>query len=150
MRSLILLTGLLTASLIFAVQVSAGELDNEKAVTNQQIGFAKNLPGTVVVRIKDGAQFAEVLHANDKLAGDSSSHAVVEKSSFLAMTATQKISGHAVGELDQDSSTSSWYFYFNNYNYYCPTYYYYGYTYSYSAYYSYYYAGYSYYYYGWR
>ena len=64
--------------------------------------------------------------------------------------AKANMNGKSKGELDRDSSSSSWYFSCDPwYGSYYPTYYYYGYAYSYSYYYGYGYGGWSYSYYRW-
>lgn len=138
---------LLAAALLVGFGTAqAGELDNEKTVTTEQINLAADLPATVVVRVKAGTNEVEVLHSKSELAADESSQALVSTSSFVKMDVKGKMTA---SELDQDSSSSSWYFCFPSYNYYQPSYYYYGYQYSYSSYYSYYYSGYQYSYYRW-
>jgi hypothetical protein len=138
--------------LMMALTVSfvakAGELDNEKAVTNQQVSLAKDLPATLVMRVNATTKAVEVLHLKDKLPADSSAQSLVlaHTNEFQAADLNAKVTG----ELDQDSSRSSWYFYYPTYNWYYPTYYYSGYNYYYQPYYNYYYGGYNYYYCGWR
>lgn len=141
MRTLLLAASALV--LAFGLNARANELDNEKTVSTEQIQAAQALPKTVVVRIKAGTNQAEVLHINDALAKDEATKMMVSTSSFTKLDA----SGKMAGELDKDSSSSSWYFCCPNYYY--PTYYYWGYQYTYVSYYSYYYAGYYYNYYGW-
>ncbi len=119
---------------------TAGELDNEASVTNKaQLG--KDLPATLVVRVNNKTKAVEVLHTNQKLSKSATSKAQMAKAEFVAMGLQDKM--HA-SELDRDSSSSSWYFCFPNYNWYQPSYYYSGYQYSYSNYWSYNYGGYSY------
>ncbi len=121
------------------VVAQAGELDNEDQVKNAQ-RFAADLPQTLVVRV-DAAGKVAVLHSNEKL----NAGATVDESKFVEMNATDTMRS----ELDKDSSSSGWYFYWNYYNYYYPTYYYYGYNYYYQPYYSYYYNNCQYYWYRW-
>jgi hypothetical protein len=129
-----------------ATTASAGELDNEKAITADQIAHATQLPATVVVRVNDATKEVAVLHAKTKLATDDQA-----LTSVIASGEFQKINVNATtrGELDRESSTSSWYFWFNYANWYYPTYYYWGYSYPYTNYYWYNTNGYSYYWYRW-
>lgn len=136
-------------SLVFVLAASltgfcaqAREIDNEKTVTTEQIQLGRDLPKTLVVRVKAGTNETAVMHANSALAADESSKSMVSTSSFIKLDSK----GRMMGELDRDSSSSSWYFWYGGYY---PRYYYYGYNYSYYNYYSYYYGGYNYYYYGW-
>jgi hypothetical protein len=124
---------------------AAGELDNEAAVTNEQIQLAKDLPATLVMRVNDKTKEVSVLHMDAKLEATEASKALLANAQFKAVDVKSGVRG----ELDQDSSSSSWYFCFNNYNWSYPTYYYYGYNYNYSSYYNYSYGGYSWYYYRW-
>lgn len=128
----------LLIALLVAPFAQANELDNEKSVTNAQ-RLAAKLPQTLVVR-KDAQGNVSVLHSNKALKPG----AKLDDSQFVAVKNTDKQS-----ELDNDSSTSGWYFYWNNYSYSYPTYYYYGYTYNYRPYYSYSYGYYNYYWYRW-
>lgn len=127
----------LLIALLVAPFAQANELDNEKSVTNAK-RLAANLPQTLVVR-KDAQGNVSVLHSNKALKPG----AKLDDSKFVAIKNTDK------QELDRDSSTSGWYFYWNNYSYSYPTYYYYGYNYNYRPYYSYNYGYYNYYYYRW-
>lgn len=130
------------ASLVgFSAQ--AREIDNEKTISTEQVQLGQALPKTVVVRVKAGTNETEVLHAATAIPNNETSKALVSSSSFVKMDKSGKMSG----ELDRDSSSSSWYFYYG-YGYY-PYYGYYGYNYYYRPYYSYYYSGYYYSYYGW-
>jgi hypothetical protein len=139
------LAALMMASAV-GFQSFAGELDNEKAVTNEQVQAAKDLPATLVIRVNEQTKAVEVLHSKEKLAADQTQAAALSKAAFKKMD----VKSGMTGELDRDSSKSSWYFCWPSYNWYYPAYYYYGYTYSYSSYYYYNYGGYGYYYYGWR
>ncbi len=140
---------LFMAALVMALGVSAhaGELDKEQTFTTEQVELAKNLPATLVVRVKTATQEVEVLHSSKVIEPTEASKELVSTSSFEKIDVKGGMTG--VSELDKDSSSSSWYFCFPNYNYYYPSYNYYGYNYSYSNYYSYYYAGYQYSYYSW-
>ena len=135
--------GLMTGS---AFAAPAGELDNERAITSEQVQLAQALPASVVIRVNEATKAVEVLHSNAKFGTDQATQAAVASAQFTKMD----VKGSMVGELDRDSSRSSWYFCFPNYNYYYPTYYYYGYSYSYSSYWSYSYGGYHYSYYSWN
>jgi hypothetical protein len=124
--------------------VYANELDNEDQVKNAQ-RHAGDLPQTLVMQVNKTTGAVSVLHSNQKLAAKSMDF---KSAKFVAMKATDKTHG----ELDNDSSSSGWYFYYTNYNYSYPTYYYYGYQYNYQPYYNYYnaYNNCNYYYYGYR
>jgi hypothetical protein len=123
----------------------ASELDNEKAFTNMSQRAAE-LPGTVVVRVsQSNPKDVAVLHVEDRLKPGTSTQKLVSTSSFETMPLT----GQMTREIDQGSSTSSWYFWFNHGSWYAPTYYYSGYTYSYTNYWSVGWGGYNYWYYGW-
>ncbi|MES2963300.1 MAG: hypothetical protein V4760_05375 [Bdellovibrionota bacterium] len=126
----------------------AQELDNESQVTNAQIEASRELPATLVIRSNDANNQVEVLHAHERLATDSVTIQSLNEKDFVKtdLATTMK------SELDQNSSASSWYFWWNGaYSY--PTYYYSGYSYNYASYYSYRHAGYTYWYcrwaYGW-
>lgn len=122
----------------------AGELDNERSVINEEALRAKDLPGTVIVRVNDKTGEASVLETSKTLSQDAASQAAVAN-----MGTEFKVVSNDVKEIDQMKSTSSWYVWFNTSRFYVPTYYYYGYTYSYRPCYSYSYYGYSYYWYRW-
>ena len=135
---------LLALALILpAAFVQANELDNENGVKNAQ-RHAADLPQTMVMQVNKTTGQVSVLHSDKKLAAKAMDFS---KAKFTAMKATDK--QHK--ELDNDSSSSGWYFYWNNYSYSYPTYYYYGYTYYYQSYYNYYnpYNNCNYYYYRW-
>lgn len=140
MRSQFFVAGAL--ALLLGSFAQAHELDKEIPVSTEQAALAKDLPRTVVVRVKAGTQEAEVLQSKQLLSATDATKKALANAKFSKISAN--------GELDQDSSTSSWYFWCNPYGgHYYPNYSYYGYTYSYSVTYSYYYAGYNYSYYGW-
>lgn len=133
------------ALLTFSGNVQAQELDNEAQVTNEQIALSKDIPATLVVRTNEATGEVQILHSNAKLAGDASSTAAVAGAQFAKVDA----SAISNGELDKDSSSSSWYFCFNrSYSY--PAYYYGGYNYSYNYYNSYNWGGWNYSYYRWN
>lgn len=123
----------------------AGELDNESSVINEQAVRAKDLPQTVVVRIDEATGAASVLESKTALPADAQGHAVVQNLS----SSFKSVSNTGATELDRDSSSSSWYAWYNYSYYYAPVYYYYSYTYTYTSYYSYRSYGYSYYWYRW-
>lgn len=132
----------------FIGAAQAQELDDESKVTNAQIEASRDLPATLVIRANDVTNQVEVLHANERLAADPVSLQSLNPADFKKVDLTTTMQS----ELDQASSASSWYFWFNGaYTY--PTYYYYGYAYNYASYYTYRYAGYTYWYcrwaYGW-
>ena len=123
----------------------ANELDNEAAVTNEQVALSKDLPATLVVRTNQATGEVQVMHSAVKLDASAASQAALNEAAFVKVDSAQ-----GSGELDRDSSRSSWYFCWNNaYSY--PQYTYYGYSYNYSYnYYSYAYSGWNYTYYGWN
>lgn len=127
-----------------APSAMAGELDNEKAVVNEEALRAKDLPATVIVRVNDKTGEASVLETSKTLSQDSASQIAVAN-----MGGEFKAVSNTVKEIDQMKSTSSWFVWFNVASYFVPTYYYYGYTYSYRPWYSYSYYGYSYHWYRW-
>jgi acetyl-CoA acetyltransferase len=119
----------------------ASELDKPNSGENA-IRLAADLPASLVVRKSADGQVA-VFHSASLLGqGDES---VVANGSFTNMTANE---GQRQ-ELDQNSSQSGWYFYWNNWNYSYPTYYYGGYQYYYQQYYSHFANNYWYYWYRW-
>lgn len=122
---------------------NAREIDSEKTISTEQIQLGHDLPMTVVVRIKEGTNQVEVLHSKVALKADETSKFLVSTSTFVKLDNK----GRMVGELDRDSSSSSWFFCYP-YNYY-PYYNYCGYNYLYAPYYGYAYGGYRYSYYGW-
>jgi hypothetical protein len=129
----------------------ANELDREASVINEQSVRAKDLPGTVVVRINNATGEASVLEVPERLAADvnEAKSIAAMSSAFRAIPASGIVEFKTTAELDRNSSTSSWYAWYNYGYYYTPTYYYWGYTYSYSNYYSYNWYGYSYRWYRW-
>jgi hypothetical protein len=143
-RILSLATLLLASAVSF--QSFAGELDNEKTVTNEQVQAAKDLPATLVIRVNNDTKAVEVLHSKALLPAEQASVEAISKQTFTKMD----VKSGMTGELDRDSSKSSWYFCWPSFNWYYPSYSYYGYSYNYSSYYNYSYSNYSYYYYGWR
>lgn len=140
----------LSTLLLAGVQAQAqkhdqtGELDNESKVTNEQLKASKELPQTLVVRKNDVTGEVQVMHSAEKLSG-TADQSVVTSSNFVKVDASQVVTG----ELDQDSSRSSWYFCFNNgWNY--PQYNYWGYNYNYNYYSGYSWGGWNYSYYRWN
>lgn len=114
-------------ALMASVSVAnASELDND--VSNAQ-RFAAELPQTVVVK-KDAAGQVSVMHSASLL---EAAPAALPDANFVTVGEKDRVKG----ELDGDSSSSGWYFYWNYYNYSYPSYYYYNYTYSYSYQYTY-------------
>ncbi len=169
LKSLLIVSIFCYGNLLFA-----GELDNEKNVIEQaKKTLAKDLPAMVVVRINETTQNVEVFHSDSFIPKEESlSFAKTHGDVFKPLTEKQKR-----GELDSDSSRSSWFFglrwgfghdrdngrgyhgggysggrynggYYNAYpNYYYPNYNYYGYNYQYLNYSYSYCGGYGYYYY---
>ena len=145
MRVLSLMVAAAAALTLSGFQAQAQELDNEAQVTNEQISMSKDIPATLVVRTNQATGEVQILHSNDKLAADQSSQAVVAKAQFAKVDQ----SAIANGELDHDSSSSSWYFCFNrSWSY--PVYYYQNYTYNYGWYGGYNWGGWNYSYYRWN
>jgi hypothetical protein len=111
MKKLILLASLMVITSSLAVKSVAGELDDEKSVSNQQ------LEGTVIVRVdtRDNSS-AFVMKADGKFANENEAQAAAADSKYTAMP-----SERVKSELDQDGGSSSWYFYNNYYGcgYYC-------------------------------
>ncbi len=140
-RNLLFVVSLLFLVSGFSRPAFSGELDNEALVINEQA--RRDLPQTVLVRIDAKTGAAAVVELKEALAADASAIAKLSETQFKAIAP-------ATGELDQTSSSSSWYAWYNYGYYYAPTYYYYGYSYSYSNYYSCYWGGYNYYWYGYR
>ena len=142
------------AALAIAVPALAkpnpSELDNEAMVTNEQLELAADLPQTTVIRTNLKTGKAEVLHLDAALdTSVSSQQLVLDKAP--AFEDVNSASGSPVvgGELDTDSSQSSWRFqwsysgystpyssYSSYYSSYTPSYYYSGYTYRYYSYYN--------------
>jgi hypothetical protein len=118
----------------------AGELDNEERVKNAQ-RLAQNLPQTLVVRVSESGSVA-VMHSNESLPGG----AGMESGAFVEMTASDRMRG----ELDGDSSSSGWYFYWNNFSYTQPVYFFYGFHFYYQPYHSFHYNNHWYHWYRWR
>ncbi len=132
---------------LFGFSAQANELDKETPISTEQAELSKNLPRTVIVRTKVGTNQAEVLQSKNLLSVNGATKKSIAKAKFIKLG---KNGQPIAKELDQDSSTSSWYFWCNPYGgSYYPNYYYYGYTYNYQLTYSYYYGGYNYAYYGW-
>ena len=139
---------LVAAALVALLPIESqaqGELDNETTITAEQAQLAANLPATLVVRTNTATGAVEVMHSDVRLEANESSRAAVEAGRFTAMD----VRGSMTGELDRDSSSSSWYFCYPNYNWHYPTYYYGGYSYGYSNYYNYGWGGWNYSYYNW-
>ena len=130
------------ATIPFISAAHAGELDNESKVVNEEAMRAKDLPGTVVVRVDEKGQ-ASVLETSAALTQDEATKASLHSANFKPINSAGK------AELDRASSTSSWFAWFNVGYYYAPTYYYYGYSYAYSNCYQYNYWGYRYTWYRW-
>ncbi|MGZ3712683.1 MAG: hypothetical protein ACXVBE_13045 [Bdellovibrionota bacterium] len=107
----------------------AHELDNESEVKNRQ-RISRDLPQTLVVR-KDHQGHVSVMHARG--------HIAKGPQQFDPKAFRQVANSKPPRELDRDSSSSGWYFWWNTgYTQSYPTYYYYGYSYGYTSYYYYY------------
>ncbi|MDX9730565.1 MAG: hypothetical protein RBT63_02235 [Bdellovibrionales bacterium] len=145
-----LVSGLIFSTTFFSGFTSGGnvalanELDNETLVANEQALRAKDLPATVVVRVNDTTGETSVLELQSELSPNQASITQIASLAGDFKTIT------AQGELDHDSSTASWYVWFNFGRFYAPTYHYWGYRYHYTNYYTYTWYGYSYRWYRWR
>ena len=137
---------LLSLSLIVGLSGLAhatNELDRGTHLS--QAALAKDLPQTVVVRVpKNDPSRVEVMHSSTYLAPTAATASTVAAGTFKPVGIAGSDSGKAVSELNRDSSTSSWRFYYSYYprrsyaySWYYPTYSYYGYNYSYAPYYGY-------------
>ena len=143
--SLSVLAASLFATSLVGAAAQASELDSEAKVTNEQVALAKDLPATLVIRKNEATGEVQVMHSAAKLEASPATLAEVANGNFVKADAAQA----ATGELDQDSSRSSWYYCWNyGYNY--PQYNYYGYSYNYNYYYGYNYSGWNYSYYRWN
>jgi hypothetical protein len=137
----------LAAVLMVGSFAQANELDNEAQVTNETKALSKDLPQTLVVRSNSATGEVQVMHTQSRLAADASSLNIVADAQFTQADVNAQVPGG--GELDRDSSASSWYFCWNRgYSY--PYYWYGGYNFSYSYYYGYNYSGWNYSYYRWN
>ncbi len=119
------------------------ELDRETRIKNAKRLLAENLPKAVVVRVENERENIAVLHSSNSLAPENLES--VLKGEFEPMKASEMI----FGELDRDSSSNSWYFYFWNSQPWLPAFYYYGFNFYYRPYYSYYAQPYWYHWYRW-
>lgn len=135
---------------ILALSVFAGanafaatNLDNGSTISSEQAALAKDLPGTVIVRVDQKTGEASVLETNQTLSQDTSTVAALHAADY------KKISTAGPDELDRVSSTSSWFAWHHRGHYYAPTYYYYGFSYAYTPCYQYTYGGYYYSWYRW-
>ena len=133
-----------------AISAHAGELDNEKSVTNQQIQMAKDLPATLVMRVDQKTGAVQALHSIAKLPADAAAIQAIAGQTFAPVDLKAQVAGRPVGELDQSSSSSSWYFCFPQYNWFAPSYYYGGFNYGYTPYFNYGFGGYNYSFYRWN
>lgn len=111
MRRLIVLT----AALALGQVAVAHELDKEAAASQDQIEHAKDLPGTLVLQIneKDPSK-VQVFHLKEKIApGTKLTGRQLER---LAVKAEERVAdaGDPKNELDHESSTSSWGFWFGS------------------------------------
>jgi len=128
---------ILSAALVLGMGsvAMAGELDNESGVTN------KELQGTLVLRVNTLTNESSFVKTDVAMTSEADAKAFAAAAAFTAVPASNLKS-----ELDQDGGTSSWYFYYPNYNYYTPVCNWYGNYYN--PYYTYNYGYYNYYYYG--
>lgn len=127
LRALLAVAALvLGLGLSLSASAANDELDNESKVTNEQSRLAQQLPGTLIVRTNRATGQSEVLPVTEALPAEASAQAIA-----LEQNAEFKPFSQPGGELDQDSSRSSWYFYWNGYYPHCyyGGYNYYGYPY---------------------
>lgn len=101
------------AALALGQVATAHELDREGVVSQDQLDHVKDLPGTLVLQIneKDPSK-VEVFHLKEKIApGTKLTGKQLEQ---MAVKAEERVAdaGDPKGELDRESSTSSWGFYF--------------------------------------
>lgn len=117
--------------LLFSFYAGAARADNEldREVVNHD-SLAKDLPATVVVRIDERNRSVAVFHSEVELG----KNAILDDSRFVPVKNSEVIKG----ELDDDSSTPGWYFYWYNYSFFHPTYYYAGFNFHYRPYHGYY------------
>lgn len=105
----------------------SNELDRD--LKNQQ-RLAQDLPQTLIVRINNISGDVAILNSNERLSTD----ARPDDSAFVTLKSTDTLRS----ELDRDSSTSGWFFFWGHHSYRYPTYRYWGYNYYYHPYYNYY------------
>lgn len=105
------------AVLVGASSAFAGELDNERAVTNHQgaavsapaaKGQSSKLNGTIIVRVNKNTHKAEYFKTNVVPKSKAEAENLAKLGQFQAVPAKA-----VRKELDQDGGTSSWYFYPN-------------------------------------
>lgn len=137
MRQLLLSLSLVVG--LTSLAQARNELDRVAAPASQAV-LAAELPQSVVIRIdKNDPSKREVMHSDTFIPAGQE----LTSGQFTKMAATDKATGQGkVSELNRDSSTSSWRFYWyptTSYSssWYYPTYSYYGYNYSYAPYYGY-------------
>jgi hypothetical protein len=131
---------LVAASMLFAMNAFANELDNENTITNQ------GPEGTVVIRIDKRDGSVAIAQSNEVLISKNQAMSLLEKSNF-SKVAPQNLRS----ELDSEAGSSSWYYVYTpyygynyNYGYNCLNWY----GYNYYPYYNYSYGYYNYSYYG--
>ncbi len=162
------------AALSGGLEASARDTSRGKKVSIEQKKLAKQLPRTVVIRVKKGTHKVEVAQLRKELAPNSRSKAIAKKAHFSKLNRS--------GRVDRELAPASWsgyswdfdcdeyyrydgrsysrsryyddydsydYNYDRSYWYYQPVYTYRSYNYPYSSYYGYSDGGYDYYYYGW-
>lgn len=83
----------------------AGELDNERGVTNKD-----NMNGTLILRVDKRNSKAEYVATEKVMANKDSAKSYSKSAKYKKLP-----SGKMRGELDQNGGSSSWYFY-NGYN----------------------------------
>ena len=73
----------------------AGELDNEKAITNQQAQLAADLPQTVVIRTNTKTKEVELVQLNEKISPTEESKSAVAKLVFAKADLKAQVPGGA-------------------------------------------------------
>ncbi len=121
----------LAAVLMLGSFAHANELDNEAQVTNETKALSKDLPQTLIVRTNPATGEVQTFQTSSRLAADASSLSLIANAKFAAADLNAQPGG---GELDRNSSRSSWYPCWNGgWGY--PYYWYGGYNFSYNFYY---------------
>lgn len=96
-------------------------------------------PRTVIVRVEKATGAVSMAQTDD----------LIESNAANSVVSKEYKPAQKLDELDRDSSTSGWYYYYGAYQWAAPTYYYYGSYYTYTPYYFYEYSFYYYYFYRW-
>lgn len=127
--------------------MDSASMDLTQEPSQDQIQYAQELPGTLVLRINERTNELEVFNSDGRLQKSPATHQKVTKAKFKKMSAKSKLKGRGKGS-NLTWNPFSWLLGFSYGNWNSPYYSYRGYSYPYSYYDSYSYGGYSYYYYG--